>query len=181
MFFFVWTLFLVPGALSVGFSSNVSASCVGEDCCSDYDGIGPCVLCSMLPSEFLDCNEPTNKNNSDGIGCAKFGGQNFDEVTTTRVYCRVLEGIECYGNRSFWSLHEVPCVKYTGHYFLTTLLYSVLLGFLGVDRFCLGHTYTGIGKLVTIGGVGVWWIVDIILIITGVLMPEDGSNWERYY
>ena len=33
--------------------------------------------------------------------------------------------------------------RYTGHYFVNTLIYSVLLGFLGMDRFCLGHT----GKL----------------------------------
>ena len=71
--------------------------------------------------------------------------------------------------------------RYNGHYFLTTLLYSLLLGFLGVDRFCLGWTGTGVGKLLTLGGLGVWWIVDIILLIAGVLKPEDGSNWVPYY
>jgi len=29
--------------------------------------------------------------------------------------------------------------RYAGHYFVTTLIYSLLLGFLGMDRFCLGH------------------------------------------
>ena len=42
-------------------------------------------------------------------------------------------------------VHSFKCVppllfRYTGHYFVTTLIYSVLLGFLGMDRFCLGHT-----------------------------------------
>ena len=67
--------------------------------------------------------------------------------------------------------------RYSGHYFLTSLLYSVLLGFLGMDRFCLGHTGTGVGKLLTLGGVGIWWVVDIGLLITGGLTPDDGSNW----
>ena len=40
---------------------------------------------------------------------------------------------------------------------------------------------TAVGKLLTLGGVGIWWIVDIILLVTGVLRPVDGSNWEPYY
>ena len=35
----------------------------------------------------------------------------------------------------------VSCTcRYSGHYFVSTLIYSVLLGFLGMDRFCLGNT-----------------------------------------
>jgi len=37
---------------------------------------------------------------------------------------------------------------------------------------------TAVGKLLTLGGVGVWWIVDIILLILGDLRPADDSNWE---
>ena len=71
--------------------------------------------------------------------------------------------------------------RYSGHYFVTTLLYSILLGFFGVDRFCLGHTGTAVGKLLTIGGVGIWWFVDIILLVIGELVPADGSSWNPYY
>lgn len=70
-------------------------------------------------------------------------------------------------------------LRFTGHYFVTTLLYSILLGFLGMDRFCLGHTGTAVGKLLTLGGIGIWWVVDIVLLVTGHLMPEDGSNWMQ--
>ena len=78
---------------------------------------------------------------------------------------------------NFCFFFEISQIRYTGHYFLTTLLYSILLGFLGMDRFCLGHTGTAVGKLLTLGGVGIWWIVDIILLVTGNLMPEDGSSF----
>lgn len=43
--------------------------------------------------------------------------------------------------------------RYSGHYFLTTLLYSIFLGVLGVDRFVLGYTGTAVAKLLTLGDV----------------------------
>ena len=46
---------------------------------------------------------------------------------------------------------------------VVTLIMSILFGFLGVDRF-MGHFFLGILKLITFGGFGVWWLVDIILI-----------------
>lgn len=47
-----------------------------------------------------------------------------------------------------------------------TLIMSVVFGGLGVDRFIMGHVGLGILKLITLGGCGVWWLVDLILIAT---------------
>jgi len=46
------------------------------------------------------------------------------------------------------------------------LIMSVVFGTLGVDRFLMGKVGTGILKLVTAGGLGIWWIIDVILIAT---------------
>ena len=40
---------------------------------------------------------------------------------------------------------------------------------------------TAVGKLLTLGGVGIWWIIDIVLLVTGMLKPADDSNWVPYF
>lgn len=59
----------------------------------------------------------------------------------------------------------------------TTLILSVLLGGLGVDRFYLGYTGMGLLKLLTGGCFGVLYILDIINVATGKLGPADGSGY----
>lgn len=60
----------------------------------------------------------------------------------------------------------------------TAIILSALLGGLGVDRFYLGYTGMGVLKLLTGGCLGVLWILDIINIATGKLLPADGSGYS---
>jgi len=46
-----------------------------------------------------------------------------------------------------------------------SLIVSILVGYLGIDRFIIGDTGLGIGKLLTCGGFGIWAIVDWFLIM----------------
>jgi TM2 domain-containing membrane protein YozV len=62
-----------------------------------------------------------------------------------------------------------------GKDWLVALLLSIFLGWLGVDRFYLGHIGTGVLKLLTWGGVGIWWLIDIILIAANQMTDARGN------
>lgn len=57
---------------------------------------------------------------------------------------------------------------------VVALILCILVGGLGIHRFYLGYTWQGIVQLLTLGGCGIWALVDLIRIITGDLQPKDG-------
>lgn len=73
-----------------------------------------------------------------------------------------------------------PYANGPGKSFMTTWILSLLLGNLGVDRFYLGKIGTGVAKLLTAGGFGIWSIVDLIITLTGNARDKDGRPLEGY-
>ena len=62
---------------------------------------------------------------------------------------------------------------------LVALLLSIFVGTLGVDRFYLGQIGLGILKLLTGGGCGIWWIIDVILIAMNRLPDAEGRLLKK--
>lgn len=57
---------------------------------------------------------------------------------------------------------------------LTAGVLCLLLGVFGAHRFYAGKVGTGLLQLLTMGGAGLWWLYDLILIATGQFRDKEG-------
>ena len=62
---------------------------------------------------------------------------------------------------------------------LALFLLTFFVGLLGVHRFYVGKIGTGVLMLITLGGFGVWFLVDLILVVTGEFTNKDGQKIPR--
>jgi TM2 domain-containing membrane protein YozV len=68
-----------------------------------------------------------------------------------------------------------PLVQYSEKTRATALLLAWFLGWCGADRFYVGQVGLGVLKLITFGGLGLWWWIDIILHALGAVKDRDGK------
>ncbi len=64
---------------------------------------------------------------------------------------------------------------------LAALLLCLFLGWLGVHRFYVGKIGTGVLMIFTFGGLGIWTLIDLIMIIVGGFKDVDGKfvlDWQ---
>ena len=91
--------------------------------------------------------------------CNKCGKEINDEaVVCVGCGCAVNESKSLRGNRG-----------------LITILLCWFLGVLGVHRFYTGHTTIGAIQLLTLGGCGIWTLIDFIMLLLGRFKDGDGN------
>jgi hypothetical protein len=94
----------------------------------------------------------------------------------------------CYNCKAETSADAVICMKCgarlkndnpiesEGKDWLTTLLLCLFLGGFGIHRFYTKHTVIGVIQLLTLGGCGIWALIDLIMIIIGSYEDGDGNK-----
>ncbi|EGT33453.1 hypothetical protein CAEBREN_20899 [Caenorhabditis brenneri] len=120
-----------------------------------------CRFCWQLQESDYDCEPATNCSTSS------------TKLQLTK--CSAHSSVVCMGQRQFYK--RVPCNWSSGYSWTKTMILSVVLGGFGADRFYLGLWKSAIGKLFSFGGLGVWTIVDVVLIAVGYIKPSDGSMY----
>ena len=122
-------------------------------------------------------------------------GNEVSEKAIMCVACGVppLDGVRyCYNCKAETSPGATICMKCGvslshGYYhthaegrdWLTALLLCFFLGVFGIHRFYTGHTGIGIVQLLTLGGCGIWALIDFIMIIVGSFRDADGHLLVR--
>ncbi|CAD6186384.1 unnamed protein product [Caenorhabditis auriculariae] len=120
-----------------------------------------CRFCWQTRPEDHDCKPVTNCSTSSG--------------RLHKTLCRVHSNVICIGVRNFHK--KIRCNWSSGHSWSRTMFLSVVVGGFGADRFYLGLWKSAIGKLFSFGGLGVWTIIDVVLIAVGYIKPADGSMY----
>ncbi|MCJ8341261.1 MAG: TM2 domain-containing protein [Cetobacterium sp.] len=67
-----------------------------------------------------------------------------------------------------------------GKDWLITLILAIFLGMFGVHRFYVGKTGTGILQLITGGGFGIWYLIDIFMILIGSFTDANGNRLVKH-
>ncbi|XP_030044455.1 TM2 domain-containing protein 3 isoform X1 [Microcaecilia unicolor] len=120
-----------------------------------------CQFCWQLPPSEYECSSSTNCTT---VSCPR---QRY------KASCKVRDHIHCLGNRTFSKM--LYCNWTGGYKWSTALALSITLGGFGADRFYLGQWREGLGKLFSFGGLGIWTLIDVLLIGVGYVGPADGS------
>jgi TM2 domain-containing membrane protein YozV len=61
----------------------------------------------------------------------------------------------------------------------TALWLNLFLGFVGVDRFYLGHATRGLFKMFTLGGFGIWVCYDLVILLLGLMKDSEGKTLKK--
>ncbi len=67
-----------------------------------------------------------------------------------------------------------------GRHFLAVFFLSFMWGSFGVDRFYLGKIWTGLLKLITFGGFGLWSLIDLVIIMSGGMHDKQGRPMREF-
>jgi TM2 domain-containing membrane protein YozV len=73
------------------------------------------------------------------------------------------------------SVNENPQAAPVRSNFYPTFILALFLGSFGVHRFYTGKIKSGILQLITFGGCGVWWLVDMVLLLLGKFKDKNNQ------
>ena len=128
---------------------------------------------------------PTNYEQQPQYGQQQYGQQQYGQPQQPQQpqYGQPQYGQPQYGQQPYvQNQYGAPPVAVYGSQqkdWTTTLLLCIFVGWLGVHRFYTGHIVIGVIQLLTVGGCGIWTLIDLILILTDSYKDSNGLPLRR--
>lgn len=171
----ILTIILLISTLTVAYLTNQDKATTITNGNIDNSEVNVLNLTSTLQTESRESMPSENQWK------VKLPGQPDQAVDTSTLKMWARSGvirpdtlILDINNNMSYAASQIPNV-FSSKSYVTALLLSFFLGALGVDRFYLGHSGLGIGKLLTLGGCGIWALIDFILIAIRKVTDSDGN------
>ncbi|KAF9102773.1 hypothetical protein BGX29_004208 [Mortierella sp. GBA35] len=128
-----------------------------------------------------------NHSHRDEENAPLLNGQPVVVVEETTIFGRTFRHVHHHRKRYFalWNSHheggntgdfKKDKVCESDRSYPIAILLSIFFGYVGIDRFYLGYIISALLKLATAGGLGIWYIIDIILICIGALPDHNGCS-----
>jgi len=105
--------------------------------------------------------------------------ENTSDINNTNEEIKIIKPKELLGGKSKDSTLKSKDKEFSEKSWGATLVFCILLGFIGFHRFYVGKAGTAILMLLTLGGFGIWIIVDLVSIIINSFTDEDGKVVKR--
>lgn len=117
------------------------------------------------------CPKCGTKLNEGANFCSQCGYKFNDQVTTPQNY-------QSYSGKATGKLDK-DGKPYSDKNGLAVLLLAIFVGMFGVHRFYSGSIGIGVIQLLTLGGCGIWVLVDIVMLVTGSM--KDGEDKTIFF
>lgn len=184
----LFPIYLILGCSSVyyricNYSNTLELQCFQ----TEWNNSKALIPCSLVGREFRICSSKgldkfqrffpdVPKDELIGDGC-KNSYSNINSFG--KAVCYPLKGVICLGEK-YWIVNDFRCFQEGKTQYVTVLICSIFFGIFGVDRFILGYPLLGTIKLLTLGGFGFWYIIDLIMISLGILDPYTETYKNSY-
>jgi TM2 domain-containing membrane protein YozV len=100
---------------------------------------------------------------------------NYEATSDNAAPILKVENSELPANSDLEKSFEIKPEKNSANWTIL-FVFSLFLGVFGIDRFYVGKKNSGIIKLLTLGGLGIWWIIDLFLVSFGKFTDASGKK-----
>lgn len=121
---------------------------------------------------YIPSQPPAAQQNSQQYNSAQQNRQQYNSPQQNRQQYGNNYGQYPYNNGKMYGNNEA-------HDWLTTLLLCIFIGTLGVHRFYTKNYVAGVIQLLTGGMCGIWWLIDVIMIVTDSYTDGNGNKLKH--